>query len=114
MDLPVKVSILKPSATFAFGRRLLYPSGFFKAIGALKHMANPQDKWETNTPGKWYVDKQCILCSLCSELAPKNFKEAETGDHDFVYKQPENEEEETQCQEAMSQCPVEAIGNDAE
>jgi len=77
-------------------------------------MADPNDKWKDNAVGKWYVDKQCILCSLCSELAPNNFKEAEAGDHDFVYKQPEGEEEEKGCQEAMEQCPVEAIGNDGD
>lgn len=75
-------------------------------------MANPADKYSDNVPGKWYVDKQCILCSLCSEVAPENFKEADSGDHDFVYKQPETPEEEAKCAEAMQQCPVEAIGND--
>lgn len=77
-------------------------------------MADPNDRWEDNAPGKWYVDRQCILCSLCSELAPNNFKEADSGDHDFVYKQPETEEEEAACKEAMEQCPVEAIGNDGD
>lgn len=75
-------------------------------------MADPNDKYGDNVPGKFYVDTQCILCSLCCELAPSNFKESEDGDHDFVYKQPENDEEEAQCAEAMEQCPVEAIGND--
>lgn len=75
-------------------------------------MADPKNKYDDNAPGKWYVDNQCILCSLCSELAPNNFKEAESGDHDLVYKQPENEEEEKACVESMQQCPVEAIGND--
>ncbi len=75
-------------------------------------MADPNNKYSDNVPGKWYVDSQCILCSLCCELAPKNFKEADSGDHDMVYKQPENEEEEQACAEAMQQCPVEAIGND--
>lgn len=75
-------------------------------------MADPNNRYPDNVPGKWYVDTQCILCSLCSEIAPNNFKEADAGDHDFVYKQPDNEEEEKLCQEAMQQCPVEAIGND--
>ena len=75
-------------------------------------MADIQDRFEDNAPGAWYVDKQCILCSLCSELAPKNFKESTSGDHDIVYKQPETLEEEAQCKEAMEQCPVEAIGSD--
>ena len=75
-------------------------------------MAELNERYEDNVPGKWYVDKKCILCSVCSEAAPKNFKEAESGDHDVVYKQPSAEEEEQQCLEAMAACPVEAIGND--
>jgi len=77
-------------------------------------MADPTDKWEDNVDGKWYVDKQCILCSLCHELAPDNFKESEDGDHDHVYKQPENDDELALCKEAMEQCPVEAIGDDGD
>jgi ferredoxin len=76
-------------------------------------MANKNEKWDDNIAGKWYVDKACIICSLCSELAPNNFKEAGSADHDIVYKQPVGEEEEKQCEEARQQCPVEAIGNDA-
>jgi len=75
-------------------------------------MANNEERWEDNVAGKWYVDKACIICSLCSELAPNNFKEADDGDHDIVYKQPENDEETAASQEALEQCPVEAIGND--
>lgn len=77
-------------------------------------MAEKENKYEDNVKGKFYVDKQCILCSLCHELAPANFKESDAGDHDHVFKQPENDEEEKLCLEAMQQCPVEAIGNDGE
>ena len=77
-------------------------------------MADNKDKYEDNISGKWYVDKKCIICSVCSEAAPNNFKEAASGDHDFVFKQPENETEEQQCLDAMAACPVEAIGNDGE
>lgn len=76
-------------------------------------MAEKTERYEDNVPGKWYVDKKCILCSVCSEAAPANFKEADSNDHDVVFKQPENETEENQCLEAMAACPVEAIGNDA-
>lgn len=75
-------------------------------------MADREERYEDNVPGKWYVDKKCILCSVCSEAAPKNFREAESGDHDIVFKQPESPEEEQQAEEAMAACPVEAIGND--
>jgi len=76
-------------------------------------MAEVAEKWEDNIQGAWYVDKSCILCSLCVDLAPNNFKESEAGDHDMVFKQPEGEEELAQSNEAMEQCPVEAIGSDA-
>lgn len=75
-------------------------------------MADKAQIYEDNVPGKWYVDKKCILCSVCSEAAPANFKEAASGDHDIVFKQPQTPQEEQQCQEAMAACPVEAIGND--
>ena len=31
--------------------------------------------------------------------------------HSYVFKQPENKEEEEVCKEAMDGCPVEAIGD---
>ena len=75
-------------------------------------MADKNDKYQDNVPGRWFVDRKCILCSVCSEAAPNNFKESSEQDHDIVYKQPENETEVRQCEEAMAACPVEAIGND--
>ncbi len=75
-------------------------------------MADRTERWADNVPGEWYVDKTCILCSLCSELAPRNFKESSDGDHDVVYKQPANADEIAHAHDAMKQCPVEAIGND--
>ena len=75
-------------------------------------MGDKTVRYEDNVPGKWYVDKKCILCSVCSEAAPHNFREAENHDHDIVYKQPESDDEVRQAEEAMAACPVEAIGND--
>ena len=75
-------------------------------------MADLTEIWEDNISGSWYVDKGCILCSLCVDLAPDNFKESDAGDHDVVYKQPETKEEILQSTQAMEQCPVESIGND--
>jgi ferredoxin len=74
-------------------------------------MADLEERYEDNVPGKWYVDKKCILCSVCSEAAPQNFRESGEHDHDVVFKQPAGEAEEQQCEEAMAACPVEAIGN---
>ena len=77
-------------------------------------MADKNDKYSDNAPGKYYVDKECIFCNVCAAAAPKNFKISEKGTHDFVYKQPENEIEEEECEEAMELCPVYAIGDDGE
>ena len=75
-------------------------------------MADPKNRWPDNVPGKFYVDKECILCSVCSDAAPNNFRMSDDEDHDVVYKQPENDEELAQSYEAKENCPVEAIGDD--
>ncbi|MFT5585852.1 MAG: ferredoxin [Cognaticolwellia sp.] len=84
-------------------------------------VADPTNKWEDNVVENvtiddkkvsFYVDKECILCSVCSDAAPNNFRMSDDEDHDIVYKQPSDEEELEQCYEAMENCPVEAIGDD--
>jgi len=77
-------------------------------------MADRTDKVEDNVAGKYYVDSECIDCDVCRETAPNNFAANEDEGYSCVYKQPENEEEEAQCREAMESCPVEAIGDDGE
>ena len=84
-------------------------------------MANKEEKWEDNKmdvskiSGKkvsFYVDRECIFCNVCEELAPDNFKQAEDESHDICYKQPENEQELSECYDALESCPVDAIGDD--
>jgi ferredoxin len=83
-------------------------------------MADPKDKFEDNIGGfsiaagkkvSFYVDRECILCSVCEEVAPKNFRMNDDESHDICFKQPENETELEECYEAMESCPVEAIGD---
>jgi ferredoxin len=84
-------------------------------------MADRNDQFEDNVGGKvtidgktvsFYVDRECILCSVCSECAPNNFRMSDDEEHDICFKQPENAEELAGCYEAMENCPVEAIGDD--
>ena len=75
-------------------------------------MADREDKNADSVAGKYYVDTQCIDCDLCRETAPNNFQREEDEGYSYVFKQPENDEEEAQCVEAMEGCPVEAIGDD--
>lgn len=74
-------------------------------------MANKEDSVPENIPGKYYVDSECIFCGACIELAPENFA-SQNDEYAYIEKQPENESEEEQCQEAMGSCPVDAIGDD--
>ncbi|EKD26556.1 MAG: hypothetical protein ACD_79C01127G0001, partial [uncultured bacterium] len=39
-------------------------------------MADKSESWEDNVPGNWYVDKNCILCGVCIDVASANFKES--------------------------------------
>jgi ferredoxin len=75
-------------------------------------MAVFENKYADNTPGKFYVDDQCIDCDLCRETAPDNFTRNEDGGYSYVFKQPTTPEEEALCNEAKEGCPVEAIGLD--
>ena len=75
-------------------------------------MADVGSKFEDNTPGKFYVDEECIDCDLCREIAPTMYHRNDDGGYSFVAKQPEGEEEEELAKEAMEGCPVEAIGDD--
>ncbi|MEJ2368237.1 MAG: ferredoxin [Acidobacteriota bacterium] len=77
-------------------------------------MADKELKVEENTPGRWYVDENCIACDSCCAIAPDNFKMMDDGSYAFVFKQPENEEEEQACIDAQAACPVEAIGDDGD
>ena len=77
-------------------------------------MADNTDKVERNVDGKYYVDSSCIDCDVCRTTAPNNFEADEDEGYSFVSKQPENDEEEEQCEEAMESCPVEAIGDDGD
>ncbi len=62
---------------------------------------------------KYSVSEECISCRACVEVADKNFSMNDEGKA-FVYKQPENEEEEAKCNEALEVCPVNTIFCDKE
>ncbi len=75
-------------------------------------MADPANRVDSNIAGKWYVDHECIDCDLCRTTAPENFRANEDEGYSYIYKQPTTGEEEELCQQALEECPVEAIGND--
>ena len=65
-----------------------------------------------NVAGRFYVDRQCVDCEVCRDIAPDNFKRIAARRYVIVYRQPDNANEESLCREAMECCPVEAIGDD--
>jgi ferredoxin len=77
-------------------------------------MADPTDKVPGQAPGKYYVDSNRIDCDVCRETAPDNFRANEDEGYSYIFKQPENDEEEAQCRDAMESCPVESIGDDGD
>ena len=71
-------------------------------------MANPAQRWPTNVPGEFFVDRTCIDCDQCREIAPSTF-----GDGDGyarVCRQPETPEAVRRALMAIVTCPVGAIG----
>ena len=76
-------------------------------------MADPAERWPTNSPGRFYVDRECIDCDLCRTVAPDHFERSDEGGHSFVARQPQSEAEVAECLQALEDCPVEAIGDEA-
>lgn len=77
-------------------------------------MADPSQKVERNVKGRWYVDQDCIDCDLCRTTAPENFEANEDDGYSYVFRQPTSPEEEALCQQALEECPVEAIGKNGQ
>jgi ferredoxin len=72
-------------------------------------MANVTNKCAENALGRFYVDDQY---DQCREIAPDIFRRDDVSGHSYIFRQPETPDEEALCQEAMENCPVEAIGDD--
>ena len=73
------------------------------------------NRYHKNIPGAFYVDNTCIRCDVCVQVAEKHFKlDSDNEEHAFVYAQPKTEEEKMACQEAIENCPIEAIGDDGD
>ncbi|MBY0416100.1 MAG: ferredoxin [Bdellovibrionales bacterium] len=77
-------------------------------------MADRNSKFDSNVPGKFYVDEQCIACDACVMEAPNFFTMDDDEGHAYVKLQPKTKVELDECLSAMEACPVEAIGSDGE
>ena len=59
---------------------------------------------------RYNVSEECIGCRACVEVAGDNFS---INDSNIAYlkKQPQNEDEQAQCEEALEVCPVDVISS---
>jgi ferredoxin len=71
-------------------------------------MTEPK-KLPYNVDGKYYVTEECDGCAYCASVAPENFDFDKESNTYYVSKQPSNEEETEFMQEALDDCPVDAI-----
>ena len=77
-------------------------------------MAQLELRFSDNSPGLFYVDSNCIACDTCVGIAPRHFRLTNDYDHAIVTHQPHTEKEIAACTEALSCCPVSAIGKNGE
>jgi ferredoxin len=62
-----------------------------------------------NVDGKYYVTEDCDGCAYCASVAPDNFEFDKSTNTYFISKQPTTQEEIEFVQEAMEDCPVDAV-----
>jgi ferredoxin len=62
-----------------------------------------------NVPGKYYVTEECDGCAYCASVAPENFEFDKATNTYYVAKQPMSSDELEVVQEAMEDCPVDAV-----
>jgi glyoxylase-like metal-dependent hydrolase (beta-lactamase superfamily II)/ferredoxin len=72
-------------------------------------MADPKLRLPTNVGGALYVDRTCIDCDTCRQLAPRNF--SDINGMSAVTLQPRSEPELAEALRALVACPVGAIGD---
>lgn len=62
-----------------------------------------------NADGRFYVDTNCINCSLCPEIAKDIFATNHDEGYEYVKKQPQNDAELRLVQEVIRLCPASAV-----
>src|SRR5690349_841319 len=73
-------------------------------------MARLADRLPENAPGDFFVDRSCIDCDTCRQVAPSVFRTGRQGDCSIVFHQPASEEERLRAAMALVACPTSSIG----
>jgi len=72
-------------------------------------MARKAEAIEDNASGEFFVDRSCIDCDLCRQIAPAVFARSERAGQSFVIRQPACGEEHRALM-ALVTCPTSSIG----
>lgn len=73
-------------------------------------MARLADRLPSNAEGDLYVDRFCIDCDLCRQLAPSVFARDDRAGQSFVRAQPAGDTERHRALLALVTCPTASIG----
>jgi glyoxylase-like metal-dependent hydrolase (beta-lactamase superfamily II)/ferredoxin len=73
-------------------------------------MARFSERLAENVDGDFFVDRSCIDCDLCRQLAPETFVRSGRQDQSFVRVQPRGEAEQRRALIALVTCPSRSIG----
>ncbi|KYF85052.1 MBL fold metallo-hydrolase [Sorangium cellulosum] len=76
-------------------------------------MARPEDRLPENAPGDYFVDRTCIDCDVCRQIAPCVFERAAALDQSIVARQPATPDEHLRAAMALVSCPTASIGTAA-
>ena len=72
-------------------------------------MARAAEAIADNTSGEFFVDRSCIDCDLCRQIAPRVFARSERAGQSFVAHQPAAADEHRALM-ALVTCPTASIG----
>ncbi|WP_437731061.1 MBL fold metallo-hydrolase [Sorangium sp. So ce1335] len=73
-------------------------------------MARPEDRLPENAPGDYFVDRSCIDCDTCRQIAPSLFARAPAVERSVVARQPATPDEHLRAAMALVSCPTASIG----
>jgi glyoxylase-like metal-dependent hydrolase (beta-lactamase superfamily II)/ferredoxin len=82
---------------------------FFTLLLFSHAMADVRKKYAENVDGLFFVDRSCINCDTCQQLAPHVFAEHH-GEHSYVFAQPTTAEDTLSALQALIACPTSSIG----
>jgi glyoxylase-like metal-dependent hydrolase (beta-lactamase superfamily II)/ferredoxin len=73
-------------------------------------MARLADRLPDNVEGEFYVDRSCIDCAVCRNVASGSFSRSRRSDASVVFRQPSSSEESLRARMALVACPTSSIG----